>query len=151
MPTPSEAEYLTIDGTVVIGTMACLCQNLYVLYNEERRGEDRLIPGTAGVVANKRRRAPIVHTLNLLFDGRYTSDGIPVTDAHAGLRANISEVAAIATPSALTNGTRTVVWTQPSGATLSAACHVGPLTIGEGRYAYAFATLDLVVPDGQFT
>lgn len=150
MPTASVSEYLTIDG-VIIGTEACICTNLFVLYSHAQRGADRLVPGSAGVIANPRRLAPIIHTLELEFFGDYDSSGAATADSHLGLRANIAEVAAIAQPVTTGDGTRTVTWTRPDASTVTADCHVGPLTVGSGSYAYARATLDLMVPSGAFT
>lgn len=151
MPLASESEYLTIGGTVIVGTAACLCTNMFVLYGHAQRGDDRLVPGSAGVIPNPRRLTAVTHVLELVFFGDYDSNGAATADTHLGLRANIAEVAAVAQPVTSGDGARAVVWTRPDGSTASADCHVGPLQIGAGTYATARATLDLNVPTGRFT
>ena len=149
MPTANVTEYLTID-TVIIGTPACVCQNLYVLHSTAHRGVDRILPGSAGVVAYPRRLHAIVHQLELVFFGDLDSDGVATASPQEGLRDNIAEVAAIAAPVTTGDGTRSVTWTRADGSTASADCHVGPLTVGGGSSAWARAMLELQVPSGQF-
>jgi hypothetical protein len=148
MATPNRAEYLTI-GSVIIGTAACHATNLQVLYTENHRGGDRLLPNVDGVSPYSRRRHEVTHTLELIIKGRYASDGTGNANAMAGLRANIAELKTITAPVSTGDGTRTVTWTYPGGSA-SADCHVGPLIIGRHFGANVFATLDLHVPAGVF-
>jgi hypothetical protein len=145
----SRTEYLTI-GAVIIGTRACHAKNLPELYTENHRGGDRLIPNVAGVVAYPRQRHDVTHTLELVINGRYASDGTLNANAMAGLRANIAELKTITAPVTTGDGTRTVTWTYPGGSA-SAACHVGPLLIGRHFGPSVLATLDLHVPAGLFS
>lgn len=153
MPTPSRPEYLTVEAGVtdlIIGTKACWCVNLEVLYNEEHRGADLLVPGTAGVVANPRRLTVVRHILQLVIDGHYNSDGDLQADAHAQARTNIAEIKAGTAPVSTGDGTRLVTWTRPSDA-VTASCHVGPLRMGERvSDSVLRATLDVSVPAGAF-
>lgn len=151
MATASRDEYLTI-GSVIIGTTACWCVNMNVLYNERHRGDDRVLPGTAGVSGNPRILDAVVHSLELIIDGRTDSDGVSNANAHTGLRANIAEIKTITTPVTTGDGTRTVTWTRPGSANVSASCHVGPLEIGDWISKSAVrATLDIQVDAGQFS
>jgi hypothetical protein len=153
VPVANRPEYLTIEAgatDVIIGTAACHCLNMEVLYNTEHRGADILLPGTAGVIANPRRLTVVKHILQLVFNGNYDSDGNLEADPHLQVRLNVAEVAAVAAPVSSGDGTRLVTWTRPEGA-VSADCHVGPLRIGERVSSSVLrATLDLSVPDGTF-
>jgi hypothetical protein len=149
MPTASRAEYLTI-GSVIIGTKACHATNLQVLYSERQRGSDRLIPNLAGVRPYSRQVADVTHVLELVINGRYTSDGVLNANPMTGIRANIAELKGIAAPVTTGDGTRSVTWTFQGGSA-TADCHVGPLSIGRHFGPLVFATLDLHVPAGAFT
>ena len=153
MPTPSRPEYLTVEmgaTDVIIGTKACWCTNMEVLYNEEHRGSDLLVPGVPGVVPNPRRPTVIKHILQLVLDGHYDSDGVLQANPHAQVRQNIAEIKTATAPVTTGEGTRLVTWTRPEGA-VAADCHVGPLRIG-ARISDSVlrATLDLSVPAGAF-
>ena len=152
MPVASRAEYLTIAGTVIIGTRACWCTDMQMLYDEEHRGQDRLVPGTAGVIANPRRLTVVRWSLPLIINGAYDSDGALQADAHQGLRDNITEIKTVSAPVSSGSGTRTVVWTRPDATTVTASAHVGPLRIGEKVSSHVVrATLDLSIPAGTWT
>lgn len=152
MPAPSRDEYLTIAGTVVIGTKAAWCTDMQMLYNEEHRGQDRLVPGSVGVVANPRRLSLIIHSLPLIITGAYDSDGLLQANPHQALRDNIAEIRTVTAPVSSGDGTRTVVWTRPDASTVTASCHVGPLRIGEKISSHVVrAVLDLSIPAGTWT
>ena len=151
MPVPAFAEYLVI-GSVTLGTRASWATNLYVLRNEARKGEDRLLgSGVPGRRPYARERDSVAHVLELVIAADFDSDGVPTASLAAGQEANIAELAAIAEPVATTAGTRSVSWHKRTGAVVSADCHVGPLTIGEEFDDAVLATLDIVVPVGAFT
>lgn len=144
MATAAFAEYLTI-GTVIIGTEACWCENLRVLHTDEFRGEDRIVPGSAGTTAYARVRHAVEHELELKIFGDVDSDGLAHATIDAGLTANIDEIKSVA------DGTvRSVVWTLGDGTTRSADCQLGPLSVGERSGLFQYATLRLNVPAGQF-
>ena len=149
MPTASRTEYLTI-GSVIIGTAACHATNMQVLYNERHRGSDRLIPNVDGLVPYPRRLTAITHQLELVIDGRFTSNGVLNANAMTGLRANIAEIRTVTTPVTTGDGTRSVTWTYPGGSA-TADCHVGPLTLLRHIGPAVIATLELDVPDGGFS
>ena len=149
MPVAAFPEYLTI-GAVIIGTRASWCTNLYVLRNEERRGEDRLIPNLAGRSPYFRQRDAASHVLELVISADFDSDGVAHADLAAGMEANIAELKAIADPVTTGDGTRSVTWTRRNGTSVSADCHVGPLTFGDEWDDAILATLDIVVPAGAF-
>lgn len=149
MPTAEFPEYLTI-GTYIIGTQACFCTNLKVLHSTAQRGSDRLVPGSAGIVGNPRRLAPSIQTLELRIFGDVDADGAPTADAMIGLDANIEALKAAVAPVDSGDGTRSVTWTRPGGS-VSADCHVGPLSIGEQSGFMVFATLDIQVDAGAWT
>lgn len=152
MPTAYRAEYLTIASTYIIGTRACFAKNLQTLHNERHRGRDRLLPGSAGVIAHPRRLAPVDFSLELVIDGHYTEDNAPVANSHQGVRDNIDSLRAVTAPVTSGNGTRTVVWTRPNASTKTAACHVGPLIIGQSvGPGIVLATLDLSIAAGTWT
>jgi hypothetical protein len=145
----TRAEYLTI-GSVIIGTAACHATNMQVLYTERQRGSDRLLPGSAGVQPYPRRVDDVMHILELVINGRYSSDGTLNANPKIGVRTNIDELKSITAPVTTGDGTRSVTWTFQGGSA-SADCHVGPLVIGRHFGPLVFATLDLHVPSGQFT
>ena len=145
----NRTDYLTI-GAVIIGTAACHATNLQVLYDEQHRGQDRLVPGSAGVIATPRRLDSVTHILQLVINGRFASSGSAHADPYAGVRTNIAELKTITAPVTTGDGTRSVSWTR-GGSTVTADCHVGPLLLGQHSGPILFATLDLTVPDGAFT
>ena len=149
MPTANRDEYLTI-GAVIIGTAACHATNLQELYSQAHRGEDRIVPGSAGVVAYPRRLDAIRFRIELIINGRYTSDGALNADPDVGVRANIAELKTVTAPVTTGDGTRTVTWTRPGGS-VTADCHVGPLLIGRHVGPAVFSTLELNVPAGEFS
>ena len=150
MPVAAFPEYLTISGSTILGTRASWATNLYVLRNPDYRGDNRLIPNLPGRRSYRDEYDHVRHVLELVIAADFDSDGAPTASLAAGIEANIAELQAVSTPVATTAGTRPVVWTKRTGATVSADCKVGPLRIGEEFDDIVLATLDIVVPDGVF-
>jgi hypothetical protein len=117
------------------------CRNLLTLYSQAYRGEDRLVPGTAGIIKNPRRLAPVDMVLELIISGT----------SHVATRNNIAALRAAVQPITTGTGTRLVTWTHDAG-TQTANAHVGPLTLGVTIGPKAVkATLDLRIGDGDWT
>ena len=56
----------------------------------EQRGQDRVLPGAAGVIAYRRRETVTRHDLRILVVGDVDSAGAPVADHAEGLAANLA-------------------------------------------------------------
>lgn len=121
------------------------------------RGEDRLLPSVAGVIAYPRRLTVTRYDLRLLVVGDVDSAGSPTADSVIGLQNNIEYIRAnVLAPVVSSTGTRAGVLTLPSAATRSATIHV----LGVVTQSYGFAsgcsgaiwigTLQISIPAGRF-
>jgi hypothetical protein len=148
-------EYLEIDG-YPLATPAVRVTNLSVLWEPgDVRGEDRLIPGAAGVVAYPRRPTVTRKVLELLVFGDRDDEGVPHADTRQGLYDNVKKLNQMVTGpvSASGDGTRDIVLHLPDGATtMSGRGHVIPplffVNVGPDNLR---GTLDLSLPDGALT
>lgn len=147
------AEWLDIDGVSLNVTGCCRVIDTAPLLDEsDVRGSDRLLPGTAGVIARVRRETVTVVNLNLAIEGYRSFAGATHTDTRTGLVANIAYLRKYVTAVVATgDGTRTATLHLPSGSTLTRPCHVlGRMTLaGDGPYK-ALGVLRLSFPQGLF-
>lgn len=153
MPTLTATEYLKVNG-IPLATPAWRVDDLSPLMSENAlRGDDRIIPGAAGVRAKRRRRTVTVLSFGLHVFGLYDQDGAIQADARQGLINNIAYLKAnLGAASAIGNGTVTAEWHQPSGAVKTASVHVlGPHDPHAQSPNWVHFMLDLSIPVGFFT
>lgn len=129
---------------------------LFQLLTEvEQRGEDRLIPKTAGVTPFRRRITRTTHELRLLVVGDVDQAGSSVADHSAGLDANLAYlITNLITPVATSEGTRAATYVTVGGRSLTADVHVTGLRQEQyalGQNAIWEGRLLLSVPGGVFS
>lgn len=122
----------------------------------EQRGEDRLIPGVAGVIPYRRRETVTRHDLRLLVVGDVDQAGTPYADATEGLATNLAYLESnVIQPTNATDGTRAATLSVPGLSARSANIHVLGLVPQRhhlGSSAAIFVgTLQISIPAGRFT
>lgn len=119
----------------------------------DRRGQDRIIPGAAGVRPYRRRRTVTAYSLPMVIIGDVDPNGDPYDgcdDVWVGFETNYAGlVSALVSDPGTVAGTRTAVLTMPSGATRTGDVHVTGIILGQGFNGRALATLELSLPNGQ--
>lgn len=121
------------------------------------RGEDRIVPGAAGVVPFPRRITVTRHDLRILITGDVDETGAVNADPLVGLEENISYIVTnVVNPVVSSTGTRAATLTMPSGSTRTANIHVMGLDIqaayiDEQRRTIAEGRLMISIPTGRFT
>lgn len=124
--------------------------------NFQTRGEDRLVPGAAGVIPYPRRLTVYQPHLNIAVCGDVDENGDPVADTAEGVEANLAYLMTnvFAQPSN-TDGTRSAVLTMPSGATRTADIHILGFEQTFGRLQYRDSVIEgkihISIPVGAFT
>lgn len=116
------------------------------------RGEDNIIPGTAGVLPNRRRRTATQLSLELLIIGTCEPDGTPVAydDWQTQLAVNNEWLDTyIFTPPVTLEGTREAVLTLPDGSTRTGDIHILNVTYGVTVPPAILATVEVSIPGGQ--
>jgi hypothetical protein len=142
--------WLEIDG-ISLDTNAWRITDLRPLYGAaDVRGQDRLLPGVAGVVPYRRRRTVSMRALELAIFGDYDTDDEPtVGDFAAQCDANIAYLRAnVADPTNVGDGTRTAVLHRADLSFESGQVHVVDFTFARGGPDWAVFTLGLSIPDG---
>lgn len=124
-------------------------------FQTEQRGQDRLLPGTAGVIAYRRRETVTRHDLRILVVGDVDQAGAPVVDRAAGLAANLVYLESnVIQPTNLTDGTRAATLTIPGQTQRSANIHVLGLVTQSYRLSTTNSlfegTLQISIPSGRF-
>lgn len=141
-------EWLDLEG-FHLATHAWWVESLAPLFNIQKRGQDRVIPGAAGMRAHTRRTTRLSVTLVLRVFGQTDEDGVANADSRVGLYENLRAIEdAILTDVA---GTRTATWHLPDGTTRTAECHVEGFTVNEGAPTEARCALELSFPAGRWT
>lgn len=142
-------EWVTYDG-VPSDTPAWRTLNLWELWQgPDTRGEDRLIPGTAGVRAYRRRATVTFVDVEMEFFGNLDWDGAEYTDARVGLETNLLHWRTNVTdPTVAAPGTRTAVLHLPSGATKTGAVTVESFKVQGDGPAAANAVMRLSIKAG---
>lgn len=150
-------------GTLTVGGVSLTCPawavlDLWALWSQfSVRGEDRLLPGAAGVVPYKRRIEPVRFDLRFLVIGDVDEDGVPYPDPVVGLETNLATLwTSVLQPTLTGDGTRAAVLTLPSGATRTANIHVlgfEPIQayLTPGYQAALDGVLPISVPAGRFS
>lgn len=122
----------------------------------ERRGEDRVLPGAAGVIPYRRRLTSTRYDLRILVAGDVDENGTPTANALQGLIANLLYLYnnVVADPGG-TDGTRAATLDLPGQSQMSADVHViglEPQQYKVGDSAAVFSgTLQLSIPAGRFS
>lgn len=149
-------------GTLTIGSTLLNCPawdipDLTTLWIEAaQRGQDRLLPGTAGVIPYRRRLTVTEHTLAMVIAGNSTPAGVLVANAWQGLEANVELLrVGIVDPTNVGDGTRLATLTLPTGATRTAYVHVTGMRVSsaegaDGVFSVLNAALTISIPTGRF-
>jgi len=143
---------LTIGGVAMNGPAWKVLNLLELWQPADQRGSDRLIPGTAGVLAQQRRDTVTRRSLQLLIVGDVDRTGTPVADRFEGLQANVDYLRAnVAAPTGATDGTRSAVLTMPDGTSRTEPVHVVGFDFGNFREdaAWLRAVLTISIPSGR--
>lgn len=143
----------TIDGTSVRVPGCCEAFDLAPLIGgSAKRGQDRLLPGTAGVIANPRRKTVTKVNLELKVFGDRDFAGVAHADYDEGLALNMAHLQANVADPPTIGDTRTGVltWGSLSIPSKPLVCDddMSPETSKGGRMI--LATLRLSFPEGTF-
>lgn len=154
MPVITRTDYLEVNGTA-LSTPAYWITNLTaaMLSDSEVRGEDRLLPGTTGVRARKRRRTVTVKQFEMVIKGDVDNNGATNANPHTGLVTNTEFLKSnLGLAASSTDGTVTAIWHRPDTTTKTAAVHVVRFEVGElnKRATSLTAVLELSIPAGVF-
>jgi len=126
-----------------------------LLTTVDLRGDDRIIPGAAGVVPFRRRQTVTRYSFRFLVTGAVDETGAVNADPIDGLADNLDYLwTNVLTPPATTTGTRTAVWTKPDASTVSAEVHVircEPTSYALGTDSIWEGRLVLSSPSGRFS
>lgn len=143
---------LTIGGVAMNGP-AWKVLNLYELWLPANvRGSDRILPGTAGVIAYQRRATVTVRSLQMLVSGTHDRTGASVADRYEGLQANVDYlITNVVAPTGTGDGTRSAVLTMPDGTTRTEPVHVLGLELGtiSEDGSWTKAVIELSIPSGR--
>lgn len=121
----------------------------------EQRGDDRIVPGAAGMIPYRRRETRTEHLLRLLVVGDVDETGAAVADSRVGLAANLAYVESnVVQPTNTGDGTRPATLTVFGQTTRTADIHVLGLTqrsrwLSETKSLY-IGTLRISIPAGRF-
>lgn len=145
------SEYLEIDG-VPLSTTAWVVTNDWVLWEPAPlRGDDVVIPGAAGALAQPRRRDADKRSLELSIVGHLNWNNVRQWDVRIGLWGNIDHLRTNLTAvPATADSTRTATLHLPTGATKTASVHVLELRFAGKGPDLAVGQLTLSLPAGQF-
>lgn len=145
----TETEYVTIDG-VPLSTTGWHLLNLQVLWQgPDTRGQDRIIPGAAGVRPYPRRATVSRRTLELVIWGDMDWNGAATSDWRAGLQNNVDHLRDnVADPTVSGDGTRLIVMHMAAGGTRQARCHVEGLELADSNWFSVRAAMDLSLVSG---
>lgn len=150
MPVITHAEYLAINA-VPLATPAWVITDLTPLWEgAEVRGDDRLLPGVAGVKKYRRRATVTRKALPMLVFGQFDQDGNAYADPRAGLWTNIAYLRTnVVDPTNIGDGTREAVLHGPGGVTVSGDVHViSPLKLTILGTITMRAVLEISIPGG---
>ena len=150
--------YNTAAGDLTINTVAMngpawKVLNLLELWQPaDQRGSDRLLPGTAGVLAQQRRETVTRRSLQMLIVGDVDRTGATQADRFEGLQANVDYLRInVASTIAIGDGTVSAVLTMPDGTTRTEPVHVVGFEFGNFREdaAWLRAVLTISIPSGR--
>lgn len=150
---------LTLNG-IPMKTRAWTCPDLTPLWLPSAiRGQDRILPGAAGVIPHRRRRTVTQYALDFRICGMANMGGVVTTGTGNGLaefqqleynlkylRDNVIDPRI----SPNLDGTVPGVLTMPSGAIRTANVHVLGFTVNERVSHVMQGILDISIPQGGF-
>lgn len=145
---------VTIDG-FLMHRLAIELFDLSALHGPPaQRGTNRLMPGNPGTIAYAPRVTETRFSLPLLVCGGWDLDDdyVAPEDRWEQLEANMDYLMTnVLLPTGSGGGTQTLVWTRPSGATVTSQVQVLPTPEpkGAGAAAVFLTTLELLAPDGD--
>lgn len=143
---------LTIGGVALNGPAWKVLNLLELWQPADQRGSDRLVPGTAGVLAQQRRETVTRRSLQMLIVGDINWEGTPQADKYEGLQSNVSYlVSTVVTPTGTGDGTRLAALTMPNGDVRNEYVHVVGFEFGNFREdaAWLRAVLTISIPSGR--
>lgn len=143
---------LTIGGVALNGPAWKVLNLLELWQPADQRGNDRLVPGTAGVLAQQRRDTVTRRSLQMLIVGDVDRTGTPQADRFEGLQVNVEYLRAnVVAPTGTGDGTRSAVLTMPDGTTRTEPVHVVGFDFGNFREdaAWLRAVLTISIPSGR--
>ncbi len=146
-------DYLDIDGVSLNKRLCCQVVDLSeLLSGSDERGSDRLVPGTAGVIAYPRRETVTVVNLPIAIFGHYDFAGVAHPDTRTGLALNAAYLQANVTGSSgVGDGTRTATLHWQSLGTVSKPVHVyKKLDLAADGPSKMRGILRLSFPEGLF-
>lgn len=165
-------QHTTIEGTLTIDGISMNPANgAWGVVGDERgqgglvhlwskfdvRGQDRLLPTAAGVIAYPRRMTVTRADLRLLIVGDVLGDtGVPATDPIEGLAENFEYLRInVFDPVASSSGTRSATLSVPGMANRTADIHIIGHVIQSYQLgicgAIAVTTLQISIPEGRFS
>lgn len=144
---------LEIDGVTMHGPAWDLTDLTDLMLGGEVRGEDRILPGVAGVIALPRRYTVTRHSLPFVIDGSVDVTGQPVANPWIGLQDHLDFLLAnVVEPTGVGDGTRAAVLHMPdNGPDRRADIHVLRLVKGDVLEGRMLATLEISIPAGVFS
>lgn len=163
MPLITRDEWLEIDG-IPLATPAWEILDLSPLEDAAaQRGQDRLIPGAAGVIPFPRRKTVTVRSLQMVILGTFDQEGVATCATGDGSGEAYREAVRIrraankdylvdnlVTPPGTADGTRAAVLNRVDGSTWSADVHViGPMQLAPIGWLGYRAVLTLSIPTGE--
>lgn len=152
MPAIILRRYLRVNS-VPLATPAFYTVSLRPLRRREKRGDDQLLPGAAGVIGRPRRRTVVRMSFPMVIDGAFDLDGNLRADPWAGLDANTDHLMAnVVDAVGGADGTVLAELVDNGVVIKSAPVHVVGLGPAVSLGPTADRTvLDLSVPAGRFT
>lgn len=153
MPVIVEDTWLEINS-IPLATPAWLITDLSPLLDSASvRGQDRLLPGAAGVRPLLRRRTVTRLTFPVVIFGDVDQDGATIADPRMGMVTNKEYLETnLGIGLTVDDGTVPAIWHRRNATTKTADVHVlgfhGSRTLGEFTLR---TTLDISIPAGRFT
>jgi hypothetical protein len=116
---------LTIGSTVMNGPGWDAPDLVELWHVIEQRGQDRILPGAAGVIPYQRRETVTRIDIDLVIVGSANQSGTPFADIRTGLATNIGTImTGVVNPTGTTDGTRAASLTVPGLTTRTTSLHV---------------------------
>lgn len=143
---------LTIGGVAMNGPAWKVLNLLELWQPADQRGNDRLVPGTAGVLAQQRRETVTRRSLQMLIVGDVNWNGVVQADKFEGLQSNVNYlISTVVTPTGTGDGTRYATLTMPNGDVRNEYVHVVGFDFGNFREdaAWLRAVLTISIPSGR--
>lgn len=147
------AETLAIGSVTLDVDGCCKVRDLAPLVSgSDVRGSDRLVPGSAGVIANPRRETVTVVNLQLMLFGAKDFAGVAHPDVRTGLLLNAAYLQEnVSRPTGVGDGTRTATLTWQGLAAVVKPVHVlGDLSLAGDGPNMMRGILRLSFPEGLF-